>query len=171
MTIKEALELASVEDGTLSEDQIRRIFKYARIMLNIFRLSPNAHDAIKDLEQGLECTNLDFDREGFMVMSTALCFLIKSINGSQFFLTEEYDLTPSHEQGFKSVIDGEAVLRGDAEYISGLAINVYLGHFRSMNLVNFDRQVRLSRQEELIIKTRVGEEMHGDQVVIFTESI
>lgn len=171
MTIKESLELARVEDSTLSEDQIQRIFRYARIMLNIFRLPQQAQGAKKDLEHELEDTNLDFDKERFMVMSAALCLLSKSPNDSQFYLTEKYDLTPSHEQGFKAVIDGDRVLRKEIEYISGLAVDVYLGGFRSLNLVNFDRQVGLSRQEELIVKTRVEKELHGDQVVIFTEPI
>lgn len=126
MASKELIELTEKEIGKLSQDQIRRIFRYARIMLNIFKLSPNAYSAMKDLERELEDTNLDFDKEGFMTMAVALCLLSRSPkNGSQFYLTEDYDLTPSHEQGFKSIIDGHAALGKKTEYISGLAIDVY----------------------------------------------
>lgn len=172
MGIKESAELASVEDSTLSEDQIRRIFRYARTMLNIFRLPRQARRARQDLEQELEDTNYEFDKEGFMVMAAALLFLSRSSNGSQFFLTEDYDLTPSHEQGFKTVIDSDAAFRKEIEYVSGLAVDVcFLGQFRNLILVNFDRQVALNKKEESLIKTRLKEELIWEQVVIFTEPI
>ncbi len=172
MTHAESVELTNLEHGKLSEEQIRRIFRYARIMLNIFRLPQNAHGAIKDLEQELEDTNLDFDEEGFMVTRAALCFLVRASERSQFYVTEEYDLGISHEQGFRFVIDGNTALERKAEYASGLAVDVcFIPGFRNSNLVNFDRPITLSKQEEFIIKTRIEEELNGEQIKIFTEPI
>ncbi len=173
MTHTESIELTNLEYGKLSEDQIRRIFRYARIMLNIFRLSPKTKNAISDLEQRIENTNNDFVNEGLMVSRAALCLLVRSSESSQFYVTEEYDLGISHEQGFRLIIDGNIALGRKAEYVSGLAVDVYfLEHeYRNLNLVNFDRLVMLNEHEERMVKARTKKELNGESVMIFTQPL
>lgn len=173
MALKELTESTDLENGKLSQDQVGRIFRYARTMLNIFRLSPSAHNVIKDLEQKLDDTNEDFSEEGFMVSRAALCFLVRASESSQFYVTEEYDLGISHEQGFRLVIDDNVALGRKVEYVSGLAVDVYFldDEYRNLNLINFDRSITLNEHEARMVKTRIKEELDGESVVIFTKPL